>query len=110
MGDADSSQEPVKPPIEDGKEQNQEPVTENSVTDDSPQTPTNRASVYLVVGALIVIMAALILSRFPIPVDWVGMATREEKSQVATEEVDGRITKTTTTIKTEPAKTLGSIV
>ena len=106
MGDADSPQEPVKPSIEDGKEQNQEPVTENSMTDDSSQKPTNKAGVYLVIGVLIVITAAVILSKFPIPADWVGMATSEEKSQVAIEEVNGKIIKTTTTIKTEPAKTL----
>ncbi len=106
MRDADSSQEPVKPPLEDGREQNQEPVTENSVTEVSPQTPRNRTGIYLVVVGLVVITVAVILSKFPIPGDWVGMATSEEKSQVAIEEANGKTTKTTTTIKTEPSKTL----
>ena len=88
MGEADSSQEPVKQPIKDGKEKEQKLVS--------------KAGIYLMVGLIVI----LILAKFPIPWDWVGMATSEEKSQVATEEVDGRITKTTTTIKTEPAKTL----
>lgn len=87
MGDADSSKEPVKPPIEDGKEQNQKPAN----------------GVYIYLAAIVLIV---ILARFPIPADWVGMTTSEEKSQVATEEVNGKGTKTTTTIKTEPAKTL----
>ena len=92
MEDADSSKKPVKP-TGDGKEQKQKLA--NSVR-------------FYWVG-FIVITVVVILSRFPIPGDWVGMATsRDEKFQIATEEVvvaNGKITKTTTINKNEPAKT-----
>ena len=70
----------------------------------------NKARIGWVVGGSIAIaiffVAPVYFSLNPRHEGWVGMGKSEETSQVTTEEVDGKITKTTTTKKIEPDKTL----
>ena len=70
----------------------------------------NKARIGWVVGGLVAIaifiVAPVYFSIHPRPDGWVGMGKSNEKSQVTTEEIGGKTTKTITTNKIEPDKTL----
>lgn len=53
----------------------------------------------------ILFLLVMVLCIFPPPFDWAGMRESETRSQVTKEEVGGKTTKTTTTIRIEPTKT-----